>query len=106
MSFLSLADIPEKSPVSGFHARFVHSATMSVAHWRIEAGSELPEHTHVHEMIVNMLEGEFELTVGDETRVLRAGDVAVIASNVPHSGRALTDCRILDVFHPVRDDYR
>ena len=106
MSFLSLADVPEKTPVPGFHARFVHSATMTVAHWRIEAGAVLPEHEHVHEMIVNMLEGEFELTVGGEARVLRAGDVAVIGSNVPHSGRAVTDCRILDVFHPVRDDYR
>lgn len=26
--------------------------------------------------------------------------------HVPHSGRALTDCRVIDVFYPVREDYR
>jgi quercetin dioxygenase-like cupin family protein len=106
MPFLALKDIAEKTPVPGFHARFVHSVAMTVAHWRVEAGAILPEHTHVHEMIVNMLEGELELTVGDETNVIRAGDVVVIPSHVPHSGKAITDCRILDVFHPVREDYR
>ena len=45
MSFLKLADIAEQTPVAGFHARFVHSATMTVAHWRIEAGAVL--HSHV-----------------------------------------------------------
>ena len=52
------------------------------------------------------MEGEFELTVGGESRVIKAGDVVVIPGNTPHSGKAVTDCRILDVFHPVRDDYK
>jgi quercetin dioxygenase-like cupin family protein len=37
---------------------------------------------------------------------LTPGKVVVIGSNVPHSGKAITDCRILDVFQPVREDYR
>ena len=48
----------------------------------------------------------FELTVGAKTRVLEAGDVWVIPGDVAHSGKALTACRVLDVFHPVREDYR
>ena len=35
-----------------------------------------------------------------------AGQVFVIPPDVPHSGRALTRCRVLDVFAPVREDYR
>ena len=34
------------------------------------------------------------------------GEVAVIPSGAVHSGRALTQCRFLDVFHPVREDYK
>jgi quercetin dioxygenase-like cupin family protein len=37
---------------------------------------------------------------------LKPGEVAVIASNVPHSGKALTKCYIIEAFHPVREDYR
>jgi hypothetical protein len=29
-----------------------------------------------------------------------------VPPNVTHSGHAVTECRIIDVFHPVRDDYR
>ena len=38
--------------------------------------------------------------------VLTPGTVALIPSGVRHSGRAVTDCQLLDVFHPVREDYR
>ena len=37
---------------------------------------------------------------------VRPGLVGTVPSNARHSGRALTDCRILDAFQPVREDYR
>ncbi len=104
--FLTVSDIPEKEIVKGFFGRMIHAESVTVAHFFIEKGSVLPEHQHVHEQVTNVLEGELELTVGGETHVCRAGEVAVIPSHVPHSGRALTDCRVLDVFQPVREDYR
>ena len=55
---------------------------------------------------LNLLEGEFELTVGGEARSLRVGTVATISPDTPHSGKAITAARILDVFHPVREDLR
>ncbi|NOQ40057.1 MAG: cupin domain-containing protein, partial [Anaerolineales bacterium] len=48
----------------------------------------------------------FELTVDGEPLVLEPGMVAVIPGGVPHSGVALTPCRLLDAFHPVREDYQ
>jgi len=50
--------------------------------------------------------GKFEFVMGREKMTLRTGDSLVIPSNMPHSGRALTRCRILDVFTPVREDFR
>ncbi|MBU6401765.1 MAG: cupin domain-containing protein [Verrucomicrobia bacterium] len=90
----------------GFSGRFVHSAHMTFVHWTVEAGAVFPRHAHPHEQVVNLIDGEFELTVGGETRKLGPRSIAVIPANVEHAGRALTACRILDVFYPIREDYR
>ncbi|MBK9014283.1 MAG: cupin domain-containing protein [Saprospiraceae bacterium] len=103
---LTLTDIESFEISKGFTARLIHTETMTLAYVDIEAGADLPEHAHFHEQVANVLEGEFEFVLGGKMMVLRQGDVLVIPSNVPHSGRALTRCRILDVFHPVREDFR
>ncbi len=90
----------------GYRGRFVHSEHTTHAYWEIDAASPLPEHSHPHEQIVNMLEGTFELIVDGTSHVLNAGDVLVIPGGTPHSGRSHTACKILDVFSPVREEYR
>jgi quercetin dioxygenase-like cupin family protein len=106
MAFYSIIDLARKEPLSGFVGRFASGVTMTSVSWTIVAGAELPEHAHPHEQVSHVLEGEFEMTIGSETRRLGPGTVAFVSPNVPHSGRAVTNCRIIDVFHPVRDDYR
>lgn len=106
MKPIILEEIEVQEPVQGFRVRFVHSENMTFAYWDIAAGSLLPDHGHVHEQVAHMFEGEFELTVEGVTTTLRPGSVVVIPSNARHSGRAITDCRIMDAFHPVREDYK
>jgi quercetin dioxygenase-like cupin family protein len=106
MSRRVISDIPERQPVPGFHGRFVHTDSMTLAYWDIEPGAAIPEHSHPHEQVVNPIEGELELVVAGERNVLRPGTIYVIPGGVPHSARALTACRVLDVFQPVREDYR
>lgn len=79
---------------------------MTFAYWEISAGSQVPVHSHPHEQVVNMLEGTLELTVAGENHRLTPGQILVIPSNAIHSGKAITPCRVLDVFNPVREDYR
>jgi quercetin dioxygenase-like cupin family protein len=95
----------EKEIVPGYHARFVHSENVTLAYWNIEEGKDLPKHAHPHEQVLNLIEGRFEVTVEDESKVLEAGSVVVIPSNVMHSGKSLTSCRVIDVFYPIRADY-
>src|SRR5687767_1994188 len=97
--------IEAKTIIPGFRAKFVHSANMTFALWDIEAGAQLPEHSHPHEQVVHQLYGELELTVDGVTTILRPGTVAVIPSNTVHSGRALTACHAMDAFYPLREDY-
>lgn len=42
----------------------------------------------------------------DSREQMHPGGVAVVPSNATHSGRALSACRFVDVFQPVREDYR
>ncbi len=64
-------------------------------------------HAHPHEQIGLLLEGELTFTIGGETRTLRPGEMWRIPGGVMHSavaGDAPT--KALDIFHPMRDDYR
>jgi quercetin dioxygenase-like cupin family protein len=106
MAFIELNDIEEKEIIPGYKARFVHSGNMTFAYWTITAGASLPDHSHPHEQVANVIEGEFELTVDGEPKVMTPGQVAVIPGGIPHRGTAITDCKIIDVFHPIREDYR
>lgn len=106
MTKIHLSDIQPREIVPGFSGKFIHSDAMTVAYWDIKAGHSLPIHSHVNEQIVNMIAGEFELTVSGEPLHLKPGDVVILHSGVEHGGKAITDCQILDVFQPVREDYR
>jgi quercetin dioxygenase-like cupin family protein len=63
-------------------------------------------HSHFHEQITQVLEGEFELTVGEQTQVYRLGQIVVIPPHIPHGGKALTECKLFDIFCTVREDYQ
>ena len=106
MTFIHLDDIEQRELVPGFKVRFVHSQGMTLAYWDIAEGSALPMHSHPNEQIVNVIDGELELTVSGEAHVLKPGDVYVLEPDVPHGGKAVTRCRVIDAFHPVREDYR
>ncbi|MCZ6701961.1 MAG: cupin domain-containing protein [Ignavibacteria bacterium] len=105
MNKIDLNIIEEKEIVPGYFARFVHSENMTIAYWNIKAGSSLPAHSHPHEQISSMIKGEFELTVDGTPHILKPNDVFIIPSGISHSGKAITDCKIIDTFYPVREDY-
>jgi quercetin dioxygenase-like cupin family protein len=105
MTCTNLDDLPEKSPFPGWRGKFIRSAGMTFVYWDVPAGTVLPEHSHPHEQVAHTFEGEFEIIVDGIRQLLRPGSVSIIPPNAVHSGRAITDCRILDVFCPVREDY-
>ena len=106
MTFIDTGDITPREIAPGFFARFVHTHGMTLARITVRADARVPTHSHPHEQLTTVLSGELELTVGSEVKVLRAGMVAFIPGGVPHSARAVSACEVLDIFHPVRDDFR
>lgn len=72
-----------------------------------EAGALVPEHEHPHEQCGIGLEGEFELVIAGEARVIRQGDAYCVPGGVRHSARGLTaGARALDIFNPPREEYK
>ena len=72
----------------------------------LDADTVIPIHDHPHEQITYLLDGRMHFVVGEETQTMSPGDIAVIPGGVPHGGRTITKCRVIDVFAPPRDDYR
>ena len=104
--YKELDQIEPRETVKGFKAKYIHSETMTLAFLEVAAGAMMPVHQHVHEQISQVLEGKFELTINGESKVYEPGGVVIIPSNIPHGGMAITDCKLLDIFSPVREDYR
>lgn len=105
MPFVELKQLPELEIARGIKARAVTAECVTVLHVTIEEGAPLPEHSHYHEQVVNVIEGELQLTVKGKTYSLTPGTAMVLEPNVVHSGRAVSKCRVVDVFHPVRQDF-
>jgi len=83
MSFLNLQQLP----FVGMSHEFVgetHGAPFSAYIVSAEPGQGPPLHTHPYVEVAFTLEGSATITVGDETREVKAGGIVVIPSNTPH----------------------
>ena len=64
-------------------------------------------HSHPHEQMGMLLEGELTFTIGGQTRTLAPGEMWHIPGGVLHSAVAGdAPVKALDFFHPIREDYR
>lgn len=63
-------------------------------------------HSHPHEQVGMVLEGEARFFIGDEEKLLGVGDMYRIPGGVTHRVVALgSGAKALDIFHPIREDY-
>jgi len=65
-----------------------------------------PPHSHPHEQITFVAEGEIEFFKGEEKLLLSKNDMILIPSGIPHSIRLLSDhAKLIDSFSPVRKEF-
>lgn len=65
-----------------------------------------PVHSHPHEQVSYVVEGEVILFVDGQPNRLSPGDMISIPSNVPHCIQVLTPhARLVDAFTPIREDF-
>jgi quercetin dioxygenase-like cupin family protein len=88
--------------------RLITGDSMMIAHVYLKKGCIVPKHSHENEQITYILEGELKFWIGEEqTEIVhvKAGEVLVIPSNVPHQAEAIVDTLDVDIFDPPRQDW-
>jgi quercetin dioxygenase-like cupin family protein len=65
-----------------------------------------PPHSHPHEQVSYVANGEILFLIGDDKTLLKPGDMFMVPSGVPHSIQLLTEhVRLIDCFTPLREDF-
>lgn len=103
---MNINDLKQLELAKGIIGRYFHTETTTVGFVDINKGSVLPAHSHIHEQTTQVTEGKLEMTIDGVTQVLEPGIIILIPSNTVHSALALTDCKVTDIFYPVREDYK
>jgi quercetin dioxygenase-like cupin family protein len=106
MPVVTLSSLPGKTIFPGITGHFAHMGRLSIGEVELAAGAVVPVHQHPNDQLTYILAGQAECTVGGETHTLAPGMCVLTPGGTPHTFRALTACRAIDVFTPVREDFR
>jgi len=93
--------------VPGARTRTFWGEQMLLSLVEIDANSEVPLHTHTHEQGGIIIEGELEMGVDGEVKLLKPGDMYIIPGGVEHYAKAYAVKAVaLDIFSPVREEFK
>lgn len=101
-----IKDITPKELVPGITGYYAHGEKMTFGYVELSEGSKIPMHQHVQEQITYIIEGQLDMVIDGTACSLTAGMYYVIHSNMSHSAVAVTNCKVIDAFSPVREDYK
>jgi quercetin dioxygenase-like cupin family protein len=86
--------------------RVIHTERMTVCRIFLKKGAVVPMHSHENEQITMLESGSLRFIFEGEERVMSAGDTLPIPPRAPHRVEALEDSVAVDLFSPVREDWR
>jgi len=72
---------------------------------KFEKGAIGKMHQHYHSQVTYVESGEFEMTIGDDVRIIKGGDSFYIPTNVMHGCVCTVPGVLIDVFSPAREDF-
>jgi quercetin dioxygenase-like cupin family protein len=105
--FFSEQELAVKRVLDGVTLRAVSGEKTMMTFFDFAPDAVIPPHRHPHEQITYVMEGEMEFTLEGETRILKAGEGAVIPPDQEHGARVLSGpARAVDAWYPIREDYR
>src|SRR3954468_14734146 len=72
---------------------------------KFEKGGVGQLHSHHHSQVTYVDSGVFEMTIGDEKKIIRKGDGYYVPPHVVHGCVCVEDGMLIDVFSPMREDF-
>ena len=84
----------------------VYGDNMLLTEFRLEKGKTLTMHKHPQEQTGYLVSGHIILTIDGKPHDLKPGDSWSIPGNVEHGAKILEDSIAIEVFSPVREDYK
>ncbi|GIW82666.1 MAG: hypothetical protein KatS3mg105_4473 [Gemmatales bacterium] len=100
-------DCSQHTIFPGVRIRTCSCDKMMLSVVEMEPHSVVEEHSHPHEQVGMLLKGKAVFTIGDEEKILHQGDLYRIPGNVRHKVVSLDEpVQALDIFTPIREDYR
>ncbi len=82
-----------------------YNSEMMIVKVAFETGGIGTIHKHIHTQASYVESGEFEITIGDETKLLKGGDVYFVPSDILHGAICKKSGILIDVFSPLREDF-
>ena len=96
-----------KDTAPGIHLRSFWGEKLTMAVVNLDANAVLPAHSHPHEQGSYVLEGELEFTIDGLAILAKAGEIVIIPGNAVHGAIVgPAPAKVLDVFSPVREDFK
>ena len=94
-----ITELPEADiQFKGVNGWIAHGESHQIVFFEIEPSAEVPGHSHDSSQWGIVMEGEMELTIGDEARVYEKGDEYFIPPHIKHSAKFLSKFRSIDFF--------
>ena len=107
MSFVKTGDARTFDPEQGMKRQVLaHSDQLMLVRHFFEKGWVGARHSHPHHQLVYVVSGAIRVDVDGRVFDVRAGDSFVVDGAVEHQASALEPSEVLDVFTPLREDYR
>ena len=106
--FYRWEDMPRERVSYSLQRRLITADRMMLTHVYLDKGCIVPKHSHENEQLTYVLEGALHFWIGEdgaEEVTVRAGEVLVIPSHVPHKAEALEETLDVDIFCPPRQDW-
>ena len=104
MPLVDIESLRTVERLPGWRGRYVHSETMTFAHYAFDCNATIHEHSHPEEEVYEVIEGELEIVIDGVQHIARPGLVAIVPSNARHFVRALSNGRVIVIDHPARPD--